>query len=188
MTPTPTSRWTAALPLLLAALIALAGAGSRAPTLAAGPTAAPGATATTAAGEAVLYLPLVLTDRCRTEEIEPNDTGHQAAQSENDLCLGVAVHGVMASPADYRDVYLLDLSEPTALRVVLDELSPVVDYDLALFDAANRPIAYATTRGSGPEEILIVEPLAPGRYLLMAYSYQGFSPQPYRLTASVPQP
>ena len=178
----PIPRWPAALALLLIVALAALGAGAGGPTRAAGPTA----TATATAEGPRLFLPLVLMERCLTEEREPNDTGHQAAQSYNALCLDVPMSGALASPADYRDVYLLDLAAPGALRLRLDDMPPTVDYDLALFDSANRPLAYATTRGSGPEEILVEEPLAPGRYLVMVYSYQGFSPQHYRLSATVP--
>lgn len=134
-----------------------------------------------------LHLPLVMVNRCVTHEIEPNDTRTEAVASGNRACLASTVVGALATPEDQRDIYILTLTAPAALRIELDPVPANADFDIGLYDFANNRIAYSVNRGNGLPETIISPRLGAGEYALMVYVHTGFDPSPYQLTI-VPSP
>jgi hypothetical protein len=121
---------------------------------------------------------------------DPYEPNNACFSTETSLISGVSLQAPLCSPADKDDYYYVDVMVAGTLEIWLKELPS--DYDLYLYYVSNCEDYVAKSDNYRLRDEHITYPVSAdklGRYYIRVYPYaSNWSPDPYTLLASYPQP
>ncbi len=114
---------------------------------------------------------------CLMQEAEPND-GVRAATDQPPLCENRAIPATLPE-GDSDDLFWIEVERAGTVEIALSEMMPERDYDLYLYDSAQRLLAFSKEHGNLPERIVLG--VDEGRYLIRVYPFAGRNDERYIL-------
>jgi len=129
-----------------------------------------------------IYLPLVMKGYCSCgpDNYEPNDS---FAQAYGPLTSGQTYQSYISccDVASRRDYFYIDISTTKAINIDLTNIPTGVDYDLYLYNSAQRRVGQSQNNGNLPDHISY-DPTSAGRYYILVFSpFYHYSASPYSL-------
>jgi len=110
-------------------------------------------------------------------ESEPNG---EPVDARGPLQPGLRYYGVLASGADEKDYFYLDLLSPRAVELWLTNMAPGQDFNLVLRDGSTKMVGYSGFLGNTDEHIA-TGLLPAGRYYVQVQRVTGDLARPYHL-------